>query len=918
MEKIPEVTPMHCRTQPEAAMVNGHSTVISEEEEEDMEVSGVSKVTTEVNGMDSQAYHNGLKNITETNLSALHDTMRDCDANGNGRNGFRKLRFDAGQLRPEENGHPAPCPIGSPMLPNGDDMSGGHSRTLDPSRLSLDLPDSLVIETSETPTTPSEEEHRNNLIKQGGVSQDLAGGLSPVTACVRDKLPPPRESLLLRLFESKLLDASIAITHLYKSKEPGVQTYIANKLFSLDEFDFDFYLPQVLNIYLHMSDLAEVLKPYIIHRCKSSIDFSLNVVWLLEAYMHNTGVQTRKHSRGTRLRNQILSEELRPANKGTKKEPAGNVGNPPTSPTTVLSPMKKTHTRSRSDASCFTAQAATVTLRRVSSTSSAASMGDLSSGHAFDSGCTCFDNTANVLNLMKGGHRPKLECHCQAPRLAVELEFIRALMAIGNRLQGLPTREMRTSRLLAELSMLNMNLPARIWLPSHSEFDYHIVRIPHASGVVLNSKDKAPYLIYVEVLECDNKHTAPLPQKILENTLRYTKSEENLQKYFMNDNHISYTPPGTFSIYHQNDSDHDCWSQEDDEILQQYQYSKKNGSSDTISQMSHDSTTSTDSKEPVYIAAGDVRRRLTEYLTAPSTYFKRDPEDPSAAALKEPWEEKVKRIRESSPYGHLPNWHLLSVIVKCGDDLRLELLAYQLLKQLQNIWKQEHVPLWVRPSHIVVTSSNSGLIEPIINAVSLHQIKKNSKVSLLNYFYSEFGGPSTEGFLTAQKNFVQSCAAYCLVCYLIQVKDRHNGNILLDPTGHIIHIDFGFILSSSPRNLGFEASHFKLTPEFVEVMGGVGSDMFEYFKILMLQGLIAARKHQDKLVQLVEVLQSGTQLTCFKQGASTVRAFRDRFHTNLTEEQLQLWTQNMVESSMHSLTTRLYDGFQYLTNGIFI
>ncbi len=41
------------------------------------------------------------------------------------------------------------------------------------------------------------------------------------------------------------------------------------------------------------------------------------------------------------------------------------------------------------------------------------------------------------------------------------------------------------------------------------------------------------------------------------------------------------------------------------------------------------------------------------------------------------------RIREGSPYGHLPNWRLLSVIVKCGDDLRQELLAYQVLKQLQ-------------------------------------------------------------------------------------------------------------------------------------------------------------------------------------------------------------------------------------------
>ena len=45
--------------------------------------------------------------------------------------------------------------------------------------------------------------------------------------------------------------------------------------------------------------------------------------------------------------------------------------------------------------------------------------------------------------------------------------------------------------------------------------------------------------------------------------------------------------------------------------------------------------------------------------------------------------DKVRRIRESSPYGHLPNWKLLSVIIKCGDDLRQELLAYQVLKMLQ-------------------------------------------------------------------------------------------------------------------------------------------------------------------------------------------------------------------------------------------
>lgn len=53
--------------------------------------------------------------------------------------------------------------------------------------------------------------------------------------------------------------------------------------------------------------------------------------------------------------------------------------------------------------------------------------------------------------------------------------------------------------------------------------------------------------------------------------------------------------------------------------------------------------------------------------------------------------------------------------------------------------------------------------------------------------------------------------------FMLALFGRHNGNILLDGEGHIIHIDFGFILSSSPKNLGFESSPFKLTQEFVDV-----------------------------------------------------------------------------------------------------
>ena len=76
---------------------------------------------------------------------------------------------------------------------------------------------------------------------------------------------------------------------------------------------------------------------------------------------------------------------------------------------------------------------------------------------------------------------------------------------------------------------------------------------------------QAPYLIYVEVLECENTLTCQVPNKILENTLRYTRSEEDLVMYYTGN-----TSPRDFSVYGSigDFDDADCWSQEDDEIMQ--------------------------------------------------------------------------------------------------------------------------------------------------------------------------------------------------------------------------------------------------------------------------------------------------------------------------------------------------------------
>ncbi|XP_046844335.1 phosphatidylinositol 4-kinase beta-like [Xenia sp. Carnegie-2017] len=721
-------------------------------------------------------------------------------------------------------------------------------------------------------TTTDVQPHQRNT---NGVKEKILNGIKET----RSSIGKNSTCLLLRLFESTMFDMSIAMSYLFKSKESGVQAYLGNKLFSLDHSDVDKYLPQLMNMYVHMEDVGSAIYHYITVRCKTDVEFAVQVLWLLEAYCADGWLPSCEQQRGLKIVKKILDE----SSKQKLLTPPSNTG---TNQKKLIS-----HQRSRSDA---TASIVTSSSIFQATTPFNGSGGDLRYGHAFD--CNCCKrvhflpstNSAST-SIPEQLARMHSECKCQGPKLLAQREFVNALVSIGEKLRSLATKDLRVSALYAELSLLNLNLPARVFLPIFPmPFKHYVVRIPHTIAAVLNSKDKAPYLIYVEVLESSTADSSPNASKRLDSTsLRQTRSEETLPTF-------SRSRSSSVKFNVNGGLDDDVWSGVVEE-------SKDFGDIDSV-----------------YIAAGDVRKRLSQQLTAPrKTRFDKDPDDPSASVLKEPFAEKEERIRVTSPYGHLPNWRLLSVIVKVGDDLRQELLAYQLLRQFKIIWAVEKVPLWLKPVAVVVTSNESGFIEPIVDAVSLHQIKKHSQMSLLNYFIKEYGDVNSEEFLSAQENFVQSCAAYCLICYILQVKDRHNGNILLDAEGHIIHIDFGFILSSSPgSNFGFENSPFKLTHEFVEVMGGVDSDMYNFFKILMLRGFLAARKNMDKCLELVEIMQRGSQLPCFVRGSSTVSSMRERFHLNLTEEQLAKLIDGMIETSMNSLTTKIYDGYQYFTNGI--
>ena len=53
--------------------------------------------------------------------------------------------------------------------------------------------------------------------------------------------------------------------------------------------------------------------------------------------------------------------------------------------------------------------------------------------------------------------------------------------------------------------------------------------------------------------------------------------------------------------------------------------------------------------------------------------------------------EQEQRIRANSRFGHLKTWKLARVIIKSGDDLRLEQFAMQLISLMNSIFKRKKI-----------------------------------------------------------------------------------------------------------------------------------------------------------------------------------------------------------------------------------
>lgn len=519
-----------------------------------------------------------------------------------------------------------------------------------------------------------------------------------------------------------------------------------------------------------------------------------------------------------------------------------------------------------------------------------------------------------------------------------QVNFVQSLADISERLRHVHPVQNRGVFLEHELKQMNEKLLQSALYPLCTASDqlFRVLRIPPNEGKVFSTKMRAPTLLFLE--------TVPVDATTL------VGSNDRLRPFVStshprNSTFFESLPP-SFAILGDGSSRDSLVSSTEsssDAFATPKTFKARGGSQQSyfedIGSLNIDDDTT--GKANVASALGGI---LGRHMTFPGDLSRADPNHGSdtrkfslvssnshkrhgvenivyeSKVYGESWDERKERIRVESPFGHLPGWTLFSIIVKTNDDLRQEVFTMQLIKKFQSIFEYEGTNLWLRTYRIVATGASIGLLETINDACSLDHLKKNfSGGNLFAYFKSVYGEPSTPSFEAARNNFIESMAAYSVVSYLLLVKDRHNGNILLSTEGHIIHIDFGFILGIAPGGMfSVEDAPFKLTVEMVEIMGGLNSPGFEKYHQSMCAGFLALQKYQSEIAALLQTTGQHSPFPCFESVklAKVITDLRDRLCVGLNRQQVRRRVDYLIRKSYNVWGTRQYDSFQLRSNNI--
>lgn len=485
------------------------------------------------------------------------------------------------------------------------------------------------------------------------------------------------------------------------------------------------------------------------------------------------------------------------------------------------------------------------------------------------------------------------------------LKFVERLTIIS---ENLLLQTNKTEYLIEELKKLNQFLPAEIYIPfnSYKSRQSAILHIPVSEARVFTTKERAPFKISIEIFR---------PYK----EVKYESSHPAKAK-------VKSTRSNSLPIGRARSS-----SFGNEQSIESNTKSLESDASFTSILTDEESLASRKRNQTFAVASTEVdfshyaKFIQHELGSISAVYGDVDEAGKSVSVFKESFKQQSKRIQKNSPYGKFKTWGLLHVIVKSGDDLRQEQFAMQLISFFKQTFVQAGIDIWLYPYDILATGIDCGILECVPDAVSIDGLKKSlpaDRITLYDFFLLQFGDNKSKRFKMARQCFMRSLAGYSLVCYILQIKDRHNGNILIDRNGHLIHIDFGFMLSNSPGgNMNFEQAPFKLTDEFERVLGGRRSKTFQEFRHLCVKGYSALKEKSEQIILMVEMMRqgSGSNLGCFIRGDDAISTLRERLKPKqkMLEKDCKEYINELIDTSLDNWSTKCYDRFQYCCQNIF-
>eukprot|EP00574_Skeletonema_japonicum_P005933 CAMPEP_0201715824 /NCGR_PEP_ID=MMETSP0593-20130828/1920_1 /ASSEMBLY_ACC=CAM_ASM_000672 /TAXON_ID=267983 /ORGANISM="Skeletonema japonicum, Strain CCMP2506" /LENGTH=1039 /DNA_ID=CAMNT_0048205431 /DNA_START=149 /DNA_END=3268 /DNA_ORIENTATION=- len=295
----------------------------------------------------------------------------------------------------------------------------------------------------------------------------------------------------------------------------------------------------------------------------------------------------------------------------------------------------------------------------------------------------------------------------------------------------------------------------------------------------------------------------------------------------------------------------------------------------------------------------------------------------------ESWAEQSARMlqsvkKEGEDQDEATLHEIVTMMAKSNDDLRQEVFVMQMIHYFESVFAKANIPVWLKTYRILSTSKSTGMLEFLTDATSIDSLYKSDKFpkvgGLRAYFEQVYGSSTSKCFLAAQRNFIRSLAGYSLVAYLLGLKDRHNGNIMIDTRGHIIHIDFGFAFGMAPgHEWSMERAPFKLTKDYIDVMGGPNSEGFKEFQKLFVDGLKAARSNSLNALGLVEIMMYKSNYPCFSGtrygGGVSLKRFEKRLLLDVPDDKVEIKARKLIKKSIDHKGTKLYDVFQFYSNG---